>query len=179
MSEHESDTDTTDQDTTESETPDVESLTAELAKWKAQSRKHEERAKANAKAATELEDLRQKTMTDQERAVATAREEARAEALAEAGEGRAIDAIRAAAAGRPVDVEALVEGVDPARFLGDTGEPDREAIEAWISRVAPERAAAGSDFGQGARGVPESDQRSLNGDPLLRDLKSKLGIPAG
>lgn len=176
MSESTSETDTTDQATTEGDTPDVESLTAEISKWKELSRKNEDRAKANAKAATELEELRAQSMTDQERAVAQARQEARQEALIEAGQGRAVDAIRAAAAGRPVDVEALVEGIDPTRFLGDTGEPDREAIEQWVSRVAPERTAGSSDFGQGARGVPESDQRSLNGDPLLRDLKSKLGI---
>lgn len=176
MPESTSETDTTDQESTETETPDAEALTAEVEKWKQLSRKNEERAKANAQAATELEELRAQSMTDQERAVEKARQEARAEALAEAGKGRAVDAIRAAAAGRPVDVDALVEGIDPARFLGEGSEPDREAIEQWVSRVAPERSATGTDFGQGARGVPESDQRSLNGDPLLRDLKSKLGI---
>lgn len=177
MSESTSETDTTtDEATTEGDTPDVDALTAEVTKWKELSRKNEERAKANAKAATELEQLRAQSMTEQERAVEKARQEARSEALAEAGKGRAVDAIRAAAAGRPVDVEALVEGIDPTRFLGDDGAPDREAIDTWVSRVAPERNAAGADFGQGARGVPDSDQRSLNGDPLLRDLESKLGI---
>lgn len=176
MSEQTSDTDTTQGEESEGETPDVESLTAELSKWKAQSRKHEERSKANATAAAELEQLRAQSMTDQEKAVEQARAEARAEALQEAGRGRAVDAIRAAAAGRPVDVEALIEAVDTTQFLGETGEPDRAAIDAWVSRVAPERNAETRDFGQGARGVPESDQRSLNGDPLLRDLKSKLGI---
>lgn len=177
MSESTPETGTTDQATTSSDdTPDVETLTAEVAKWKELSRKNEERAKANAKAATELEALRAQSMTDQERAVAEARSEARAAAIAEVGKDRAADAIRAAAAGRPVDVEALVEGIDPARFLGDDGAPDRDAIDQWVARVAPERPATGTDFGQGARGVPESDQRSLNGDPLLRDLESKLGI---
>lgn len=156
--------------------PDTgDDLTAELSKWKAQARKHEERAKANAAAAKELEKLREQSMTDQERAVEEARKAARSEALAEVGSARVEDAVRVAAAGRPVDVDALLEGLDRSRFLNEDGQPDRDAIAAWVDRIAPasETTPARVDLGQGAR---RSAALALNGDPLLNDLKSKLGI---
>lgn len=151
---------------------------AEAEKYQALMRKQEERAKANAAAAKELEKLRREAMTDQEKAVAEARDQARAEVLAQVG-ARLVDAeVRAAAAGRQVDTDALLEGLDRSRFLTDEGEPDREAIQAWVDRIAPvasadDTSSFATDLGQGAR--PPSGT-ALNGDPLLRDLKSKLGI---
>lgn len=155
-------------------------LTAELEKWKAQARKHEDRAKANAAAAKELEQLKQQSMTDQEKAVEAAKAAARAEVLAEVGASRVDDAVRVALAGRPVDVDALLEGLDRSRFLDDTGTPDRDAIGAWVDRIAPlpeqpeTQQAQVFDLGQGARS--SSLGQPLDSDPLLRDLKSKLGI---
>lgn len=150
-------------------------LTAELEKWKAQARKHEDRAKANSAAAKELEKLREQSMTDQERAVEEARKAARAEALAEVGASRVDDAVRVAAAGRPVDVDALLDGLDRSRFLNEDGQPDRDAITSWVDRIAPatDPTTQRVDLGQGAR---SSAALALNGDPLLNDLKSKLGI---
>jgi hypothetical protein len=74
-----------------------EDLAAEVAKWKAIARKHEDRAKANAGAAKELENVRQASMSDIEKAVAMARDEARAQALLEAGEELVDEVIRNAA----------------------------------------------------------------------------------
>ena len=180
MSEATPDTGTPDQTTTEEPATgdNSQDLKSELEKWKSQARKHEERAKANAAAAKELDVLRQQSMSDQEKAVATARSEAADEARRTYG-GRLVAAeMRVAAAGRSVDVDALLEGIDPARFLGDDGEPDRAAVAAWVERVAPKQAAEqGSgnplDLGQGTRG---GSDMALNGDPLLVSLKSKLGI---
>jgi len=45
--------------------------------------------------------------------------------------------VRAAAAGRVADVDALLEGINPAKFLTDDGEPDRDAISVWVDRIAP------------------------------------------
>lgn len=141
-------------------------------------RKWEQRAKENAAAAKELEQFRQQSMTDTEKAVDAARNEGRAEGARTASERIARAEIRAAAAGRNVDVEALLEGVDPKRFLDDDGEPDTKAIAAWMDRVAPaakesEQAQQGwPDLGQGVRSV----QSTSLGDPLLRDLKRTLGI---
>lgn len=110
---------------------------AELEKWKTAARKHEERAKANAAAAKELEQFKQQAMTDTEKAVETARLEGRTEGAKSASERIARAEIRAAAAGRNVDVVALLEGVDATRFLDDDGEPDTKAINAWMDRIAP------------------------------------------
>lgn len=150
----------------------------EIAKWQALARKHEDRAKANAQAVKDLEDLRKTTMTDQERLAAEARAEGRTEALREVG-GKLVDAeVRAAAAGRNVDVDALLEGLDRSRFIDDSGDADQRAITAWVDRVAPkpdedQGRPSAFDLGQGHR--PDAST-SLGGDPLERDLKLKLGI---
>ena len=128
---------------------------AEAEKWKSQARKHEERAKANANATKELEQLRQASMSDLEKAVDAAKAEGRKEAIAAMGR-RLVDAeVKAAAAGRKVDVDALLDGLDRSRFLTDDGEPDTKAITAWVDRIVPKPGVP--DLGQGARG---------NGSPL-------------
>lgn len=150
----------------------------EIEKWKNLARKHEDRAKSNDRAAKELEALKQQTMTDVEKAAAQARSEGRTEALIEVG-AKLVDAeVRAAAAGRPVDVDALLEGLDRSRFLDDNGDANQTAIAAWVDRVAPKpdedtATTRSFDLGQGHR--PDAST-SLGGDPLERDLKRKLGI---
>lgn len=169
-------------DDTNHTTPDAGTDTAaEVETWKKLARKHEDRAKANAQAAKELEQLRQSSMNETEKAVAQAKVEARTETLREVGGRLAESAIRVAAAGRPVDVEALIEGIDAARFLDDDGEPDTKAITAWVDRVAPavddsDRPAPRRDLGLGARGQAAP---ALNGDPLEQALKTALGIGRG
>lgn len=170
------DTATTDQDTDVTEHQGGD-LSAEVEKWRALARKHEDRAKANANAAKELEQVRQASMSDLEKAVAIARQEARSEALREAGTRLVDAAVKVAAADRPVDVDALLEGLDRNRFLTEDGEPDEKAIRQWVDRVVPKPDVANGDrrfpdLGQGSRVPPHA----LNGDPLLNDLKSALGI---
>lgn len=110
---------------------------AELARWKAQSRENEKRAKANADAAKELEKLKAANMSEVERVVAETKAATRAEVLREVGATRVGDVVRLAAAGRTVDVEAILEGLDKSVFLDDDGQPDAQAIRAWIDRIAP------------------------------------------
>jgi hypothetical protein len=118
-------------------------------------------------------------MTDLEKAVAEAHAKGRAEGAAEAGSKLVAAELRAALAGRNVDVDALLEGVNQSRFIGDDGDPDREAIGKWVDRIAPipeqpeNPLAAVLDLGQGQR---SGSAMALNGDPLERALKSKLGI---
>ncbi len=139
---------------------------AEAEKWKVQARKHEERAKANATAAKELDQFRQASMSEQEKAIETARAEARAEAVTAMGR-RLVDAeVRAAAKGRIADVDALLDGLDRARFLGEDGEPDVKAINGWVDRLAPKKAVP--DLGQGAR--PNGDAGDMN-----RMIRTQLG----
>lgn len=142
--------------------PAPEPSPAQETDWKAEhektlreARKWEERAKSNSTAAKELEQLRKASMSEQEKAVESARSEARSEALRTVG-GRLVDAeVKVAAAGRNVDVDALLEGLDRGRFLSDDGEPDSKAITAWVDRIAPkangEPASVFPDLGQGRR----------------------------
>ncbi|WP_036959280.1 hypothetical protein [Promicromonospora kroppenstedtii] len=54
--------------------PTAEDLAAQLEEWKGHARKHEDKAKANAKAATELAELKRSSMSDAEKAAATWRQ---------------------------------------------------------------------------------------------------------
>jgi hypothetical protein len=146
---------------------------AEAEKWKTDARKHEERAKKNAESVRELEKFRQQSMTDQEKAIDAARSEGRAEALRTSA-AKVVDAeVRAAAAGRTVDVDALLEGLDRSRFIDDDGEVDAAAIAKWIERVAPVTDPSRPDLGQGVR---PGSALPLNGDGIEQLLRSKLGI---
>lgn len=126
----------------------------DAAKWKALARKHEDRAKANAAAAKELEALKASMMSDQEKAIAAAVAAAKADTSAVFG-GRLVAAeFRAAAAGRNIDVNAVLDAVDAAKFLADDGTPDTARIVEWVNKVAPKADSTPpppKDFGQGAR----------------------------
>jgi hypothetical protein len=169
----EPETSTTDADT--ATPPDLSTALAEAEKWKKLAQKHEKRAKSNADAAKTLEETRRQAMTDQERAVAEAVDRVRAEMAG----GLVAAEFKAAAATSGLDADALIEAVDPGKFLSEDGTPDVDAIQAFVSRITPEPAPQPDpgvpvfgDFGQGSG---SANDQALNGDPLLRDLKAKLG----
>lgn len=162
--------------------PDVTALESEVAKWKDLARKNEDRSKANAAAAKELEQLKQQSMTDLEKAVAQARIEARAEAIKEAAGKLAAAEIRAVAANRFDDdqLAALLEGVNLTAFVDEDGEVDAAKVAKFVDGIAPKQDDTATsikvpDLGQGARGSA-SGSMALNGDPILSAVKSKLGI---
>lgn len=125
---------------------------AEAERWKSQARRNEDRAKANASAATELNELRQRSMTEQEKAVADAAGKAKAEALVEFGQRLVAAEVRAEAAGRNVNVDALLDGLDRSRFVDADGEVDRKAIAKFLDGIAPKGTQQPLDLGQGPRG---------------------------
>lgn len=154
----------------------------EAERWKSQARRHEERAKANAKAAAELERLRKESMSEQERAAAEAYERGMSDAVSKLS-GRVVRSeIKAAVGGRlgVEQVDALVARLDPNGFLGDDGEVDTVAVATFVESILPppppepEAGTQFPDLGQGARGPAGSVP--LNGDPLLRSLKAQLGV---
>ena len=149
---------------------EVERLRTELQK----ARKWEDRAKANAGAAKELEELRKQHESDQDRAVREARESARSEVLAELGSARVADAFRVAAAGRGLDVDEVLDGINLAKFMGEDGNPDRDAVQAFVDRISPAQETAPPDLGQGARGGQQVP--GLNSSQLQKDLEAALGI---
>lgn len=170
--------------TTDTGTDTAPDHAAEAKKWRDLARKHEQQAKANAAAAKELEAVKASQMSEQEKAIKKAVDDAvsstRAEVLKEVGGTLAESAIRVAAAGRNVDVDALIEGIDASKFLDDSGHPDVKAIDTWVNKVAPkpdtttdgDKPPVRRDLGNGARGgqAPPADSQ------LERDLKAKLGI---
>lgn len=150
---------------------------AEAEKWKTLSRKQEERAKANAAAAKELEKLREAQMTEAERIAAEAEQRGRSAALAEVGQRLVRAEFAARSAGR-IGADVL-DDLNLAKFLTEDGEPDTDAIDKAIARLAPaaeqeqtRKPGPRPDLSQGS----SSAHMALNGDPLLDDLKSKLGI---
>jgi len=154
---------------------------SEAEKYRALMRKEEAKAKANATAAKELDKLKREAMTEQERAVAEAVAAAQAETAADVTRrlgGRLVVAeIRGAVAGRlPADaVDALTERLDLSTFLTDDGEVNADAVREFAGQIAPDVHGPQTfpDLGQGAR--PANGNAFAN-DPLLRDLKGKLGI---
>lgn len=146
---------TADDFTEEAETAETD-WKAEAEKYKALSRKVEDRAKSNAAAAKELAALRASSMSDTERAVA----EAKAVTAAAAGKRLARAEIRAAAAGKvaPEALEAFFEFADLGKFVGDDGEPDDSKISAAVARLGTARAAS---FDGGAR-TPADKPHSMS-----------------
>jgi hypothetical protein len=138
----------------------------EAEKWQALARKHEDRAKANAGAAGELDKFRKAAMTEQERAVAEAEARGKTAAIAESAGRLARAEFRAAAAGR-LSKEALdgfLEYADPAKFVDANGEPDAKAIEAVVKRLAgPDKP---TNFDGGAR-TPAAKTTDMN--QLIRE----------
>lgn len=121
----------------------------------------------------ELTKLQEASMSDMEKALVQARQEATLEAAQGFG-ARLVDAeVKAAAAGRQVDVDALLDGLDRTRFLTDDSEPDTAAIAAWVDRIAPQKTGP-LDLGQGVRTASTTplDPRAADLAQIEADLKS-------
>lgn len=151
-------TESTEKASTEAASTETESQTdwqAEAEKYKALSRKNEERAKSNAEKAKGYDDLKATQMTEQEKAVEAARVEARQAALTEAAPRLVGAEFRAALAGRRTaeQVADLIEDLDLSKYLTESGEVDTERVTKKAELLAPaseERKTAPS-FGGGAR----------------------------
>lgn len=121
---------------------------ADAERWKALSRKHEDRAKANADAAAgaktveqQLEEMRK------EAAERDARDVTRSGRMA-------MTTVQAQLAGHgfsPADVAGLLEHVDPGRLLKD-GEPDDAAVKKLVESLIKVGGRTTPDADQGQRG---------------------------
>lgn len=143
---------------------------AEAEKWKALARKHEDRAKANANAAKELEELKAAQMSETEKAVAEAEKRGRTAATSEFGERLAAAEIKAALTGVVTDPAAIVEDLNLGRYVTDDGQVDTEAIgrlKAKFEGIATKPNRPGSADG-GARGGGDGPAQ------LSRDDLSKM-----
>lgn len=133
----------------------------------------EKRAKTQE---TELQKLRDANLNEVDKAIIAAKEEGKSEALREAGLGRVEDAVRAAAGGRQVDVDALLDGLDRTKFLEDDGGPDREAITAWVEKLAPQQEETQPGFPSLEQGTRSASGPNLGSNELVKALETQLGI---
>ena len=126
-------------------------LSSEVEKWKSLSRKNEAQAKANAQAAKELEELKAASLTDQERLIASTREEtARSVRLEFAG--KFVEAeLKSALNGKTLEAASLLS-FDKSSFIDESGEVDSNAIAAWVEAHTKATEITNPDLGQGIRG---------------------------
>lgn len=151
---------------------------AEAEKWKALSQKHEKNAKGNAAKARELETAQRAGMSELDRALAEARDAGFTDGRTKGLEREVAAELKAAAAGRPVDVDALLEAVDLTKFVTDDGEPDTAALASLVDRIAPASTETPGtapltplDLGQG---TPTSKVDTAL-DAFTRELAEKVG----
>ena len=128
---------------------------AEAAKWKALARKHEAQAKANADAAKRLAEIEAANQSDTEKAVKEAEQRGRSAATAELAQRLAAAEVKAALTGVVPDPGSIVEDLNLAKYVTDTGDVDQEAVtalrtkyEAFATKAAP----PAPDLKQGAQG---------------------------
>jgi hypothetical protein len=145
---------TTTAPTTGADPGDLASLRDALERERQLRRDAERRAKEGSTFKTRLDELQAAQMTEQEKAVAKAVEEAktsaRTEALASTAIRLARAEFRAAASGRvePSALDGFLEYADLAKFVTPEGEPDEKAIKAGVDKLAgPQR----TSFDGGAR----------------------------
>jgi len=122
-------------------------------------RKEAAKYRTEAKAAAaELENLRQASLSDQERAVEEARKAGQTEATKQFGARLARTEFDAIAGRRnpDFDTQQALEYVDLAKFIGEDGEPDRDAIKSAVERLVPEPTNGPPSFDGGARSTPKS-----------------------
>ncbi|MEU7863491.1 hypothetical protein [Nonomuraea sp. NPDC049141] len=135
---------------TQPETVDVEKLIADRDKWKSFARKHEDAWKTSTQ---ELDALRKANLPDAERAIAEAKEKARSETLAEIGSRLATAELRAAAAWAGVEIpETVSQYLDASRFIGENGDPDAQAISAFVASLQPTGPKFPQNVGIGPQG---------------------------
>ncbi|MER6382086.1 hypothetical protein ACWDBD_38920 [Streptomyces sp. NPDC001118] len=142
-------------DAPQDQAPTVESLTAEVDKWKTLSRTNEQRWKD---ASAERDQLKQAGMTDAEKAIEAARTEGRNAALSEVGTRLAEAELRALAASAGVDLPPA-DFLNMSRFVKD-GQVNADALSEFVSSL-PKRDAPPAfrqDIGLGRQGSPGANQ---------------------
>jgi len=162
------------EETTITESTDTVDLAIEAEKWKQLARKHEDRAKANADAAKELEQLKQSMLTETEKAIEQAKAESRKATVLEYSSKLVEAKLESYLNGKVLDANALLS-FNKSAFITDDGDINDDALRQWVesNTASPEPTKpVYPDLGQGNRGAAPA----LNSDPLLADLKAKLGI---
>jgi hypothetical protein len=109
-------------------------------------------------------------MTDNERAIAEAKQAGKAEAVREAGLRVAEAEFRALAAGKLADPMAALELLDLSKFVSDEGEVDKAALTGMVDRLVKQVVASAAKIPAG----PQGDEPD-GGDFLRQALKRTRG----
>lgn len=143
---------------------------AEAEKWKSLARKHERDAKDRAK---ELDQLRQGSLSEAEKAAAAAREEGRQAARAEMADRMLRSEVRSAALDKladPDDAFPLLAGAGMLEGLTDKdGEVDSKAVAAAVDRLVkakPHLAKSGSRPGKLRAGAETPSSKTSMNDAI-------------
>ena len=131
--------------------PDTGKDDSEVEKWKRLARKHEQRAKDNADAARERDELKAANATDTEKAIAEAVKKAVAEERSKGAAKLARQVFLAGAAGRLESAADVVEDVNLAKYIDANGDVDEDGLAKLIDRLAPKKPGTG-DEGDGDDG---------------------------
>ncbi len=138
--------------------PKAETFSADyVEKLRKEAATYRTRAQENANAAKRLAELEEQSKTETERLLDGARKETadqvRAEIVGTFGQRLARQSFRAAAAQRnpEFDAVAVLDDINLARYVGDDGEPDEDAIRAAVERLVPQGGRVRGDVGQGVR----------------------------
>lgn len=140
-----------------------------LDRMKAERNEANKRAKALEQ---ELEKVRKASMSEAEKAVAEAEARGRSAATADFGKRLATSEIRAAAATAGADLDGVFDYLDLGRFVGEDGEPDTKAIEAFVGGLPKKGPAPAASLDLGVR--PESKP---DPGPGLARLRSAYATP--
>ena len=153
----------------------------QVAYWKHQARKHEQRSAARGDYDTikaERDRLASANQTEADKAIAAAAEAARREGESAATSKYADLLVAAkfesALAGKrkPDDIATIVSGIDPKKFLTDSGEVDTDKVTQYAAGLAP----AGNgwpDTGQGNRGTGTSGKGVAVGAEMFAAKRGK------
>lgn len=164
---------TTDVETEAQELSGTDKLQAEVEKWKSLSRKNEQQAKSNLAAAKELEEIKKSQLSDQERLVAEAKEQAASEVRREFA-SKLVDAeLKAQLNGRILDGGALLT-FEKSSFITEDGNIDSEAIQSWVEAHSRNSEIPAPDLGQGSRGNNPSKAQIRSRDELQNMSPSEI-----
>lgn len=159
--------------------PTAEELQAQVDEWKGHARKHENDAKNRQK---EIDTLKSKHQTEDEKAIDEAKKTGRREAALEMGSRMAATECRAALTGIVDDPADVVDDLDLSRYVKDDGEVDTAAVKAlrekWEKITG--RTSGGGQNGQQQQRVFQqgntgSSQQTVSEDPI-RVLAREQGI---
>jgi DNA-binding transcriptional regulator YiaG len=123
------------------------------------SRKWEQRAKDNSKAAERLAEIEAANLSETEKAVKEAEQRGASAARADFGQRLAAAEIKAALTGVVPDPAAIVEDLNLGKYVTDTGDVDQEAVTALRSKYESfaSKKPPVPDLHQGNKGSARND----------------------